>query len=300
MPIQQDNALNVATREPPPPATFEAVAPGGPATRITPERASLAAELRELWEHRELLYFFAWRDIKIRYKQTVLGGSWAILQPLLTMLIFSVVFGRLAKIPSEGVPYPVFAYAALLPWTFFANAVTFSSSSLVMTPDLITKVYFPRLTVPIASTLAGLLDFFVGALALIALGAYYGIVPGVQALAVIPLLLLAFITAIGVGFLLSALNVQYRDVRYVVPFLVQLWLFATPVAYPSSLFPEPWRTLLGLNPMTGVVEGFRWALLDTSSAPGPMVLASVGVAIVLLLVGFFYFRRVEDKFADVI
>jgi lipopolysaccharide transport system permease protein len=273
---------------------------GDGVTSIEAGRSPLLAELRELWEHRELLYFFAWRDIKIRYKQTALGATWAVLQPLLTMLIFTVVFGRLAKVPSDGAPYPVFAYAALLPWTFFANSITLSSMSLIMTPELITKVYFPRLTIPIASTLAGLLDLLIGALGLLALTLYYGTVPGLEGLVLLPLLLLAFATALGVGLWLSALNVQYRDVRFAVPFLVQLWLFTTPVAYPSSLFGEPWRTIFGLNPMVGVVEGSRWALLGTSSAPGPMVAASVGMAIVLLVGGALYFRAVEDKFADVI
>lgn len=271
-----------------------------PVTRIDARRSSLLSELREVWRHRELLYFLAWRDIKIRYKQTALGASWAILQPVLTMLIFSVVFGRLARIPSDGVPYPAFAYAALLPWLFFANAITLSSMSLVMAPDLVTKVYFPRLTIPIASTLGGLLDVFIGGLVLIVLGVYYGIFTGLHALAVVPLLLLALVTALGVGFWLSALNVQYRDVRFAVPFLVQVWLFATPVAYPSSLISEPLRTIFGLNPMVGVVEGFRWALLGTSSAPGPMVAASAGMAVFLLVSGALYFKRVEDRFADVI
>lgn len=269
-------------------------------TLIEAGRGSALNVLREVWEHRELLYFFAWRDVKVRYKQTALGATWAVLQPLLTMFLFTVVFGRLAKIPSDGVPYPVFAYAALLPWTFFSNAVTVSSMSLVASPDLITKVYFPRLTIPVASTLAGVLDFGVGSIGLIALCAYYGIFPGAEALFVVPLLFLALVTATAVGLLLSALNVQYRDVRYILPFLIQTWLFATPVAYPSSLFDEPWRTLIGLNPMVGVVEGFRWALLGTDSAPGPMMLASVGMAFLLLGLGFSHFRRVEHKFADVI
>lgn len=272
----------------------------GRRVRIDSGRSSLLVELHEFWSHRELLYYLTWRDIKVRYAQTAFGAAWALLQPLLTMLIFTVVFGHLARIPSEGIPYPIFAYAGLLPWTFFANGITLSSMSLVMTPELITKVYFPRLTMPIASILGGLLDLAIGALALIGLCAYYGIAPGMHALVLLPLLLLAFVTAMGVGFLLSALNVQYRDVRYVVPFLVQIWLFTTPIAYPSSLFGQPWRTIVGLNPMVGVIEGFRWALLGTRSAPGLMMLASIGTAILLLVVGLLYFRRVEDKFADVI
>jgi lipopolysaccharide transport system permease protein len=299
LPAQANGSASMAPPEPslPPSGRPDSVRT---ITRIEAGRAPALAALRELWDQRELLYFFAWRDVKVRYKQTALGAAWAVLQPLLTMLLFTVVFGRLAKIPSDGVPYPIFAYAALLPWTFFSNAVALSAVSLVTTPDLITKVYFPRLTIPIASTLGGLLDFAVGGVGLVALGAYYGIVPGIEALAIIPLLLLALVTAMGVGLILSALNVEYRDVRYIVPFLIQLWLFATPIAYPSSLFDEPWRTLLGLNPMVGVVEGFRWALLGTSSAPGPMILASVGTALALIVGGFAYFRRVQDKFADVI
>jgi lipopolysaccharide transport system permease protein len=267
---------------------------------IEPGRMPLAEAARELWDHRELLYFLTWRDIKVRYKQTALGASWAVLQPLLTMLIFSVVFGRLAKIPSDGVPYPLFAFTALLPWTFFSNAVSFASMSLVATPDLVTKVYFPRVAMPIASVLGGLIDLALGFLVLIGMLAYYGVAPGTKSVVVVPLVILAFTVALGVALWLSALNVEYRDVRYAIPFLLQFWLFATPVAYPSSLVEEPWRTLFGLNPMTGVVEGFRWALLDTSTAPGPMVAVSAAVAVGLLLTGLFYFRRVESRFADVI
>jgi len=271
-----------------------------PVVRSAPGRSSLLGAAGEVWAYRELLYFLTWRDIKVRYKQTALGASWAILQPLLTMLVFAVVFGHLAKIPSEGVAYPLFAYVALLPWTFFSNALTLTSMSLVMTPDLVTKVYFPRLSIPIASVLGGVVDFFLGFLVLIGLMVYYHVVPGPQALLVVPLALLVLVTALGVGFWLSALNVEYRDVKYVVPFLSQFWLFATPIAYPATLLHEPWRTVLGLNPLSGVVEGFRWALLGTSTAPGPIVAASTGMALLIFVSGIVYFRRVEGRFADVI
>jgi lipopolysaccharide transport system permease protein len=274
--------------------------PAGPAVRIEPSRGWRSLGLKEVWSHRELLYFLTWRDIKVRYKQTALGASWSVLQPFLTMLIFTVVFSRLAKIPSEGVPYPVFAFAALVPWMFFSNALTLGANSVVVTPDLITKIYFPRLTMPFAAVLGGLVDFAIGFVFLLAITFYYGIVPGPEALLVLPLLLLTVITALGVAMWLSALNVEYRDVRYALPFLVQVWLFATPIAYPSSLAPEPWHTLFGLNPMSGVVEGFRWALLGTHPSPGPIVLASAGAALALFGSGLLYFRRVEDRFADVI
>src|SRR5438552_102225 len=244
--------------------------------RIEPSRPWQSLGLGEVWRHRELLYFFAWRDIKVRYKQTVLGAAWAVLQPFLTMVVFSVVFGHFAKIPSEGVPYPVFAFAALVPWTFFSNSLTLGSNVIIQTPDLITKVYFPRLLMPAASVLGGLFDFAIAFAVLLGITFYYGIVPGPEVLLLLPLLLLAVITALGAALWFSALNVKYRDVQYAVPFLSQIWLFATPIAYSSSLFPVPWRTVLGLNPMAGVVEGFRWALLGTAPAPGPLVAASVG------------------------
>jgi lipopolysaccharide transport system permease protein len=269
-------------------------------TRVEPPSGWRSLELKDLWSHRELLYFLTWRDIKVRYKQTALGASWAVLQPFLTMIVFSIVFGHLAKIPSEGVPYPVFSFAALLPWTFFSNALTLGANSVVVTPDLVTKIYFPRVILPAASVFGGLIDFGISFAVLLGMTFYYGIVPGPEALVLLPLLLLAVVTALAVALWLSALNVEYRDVRYALPFLVQFWLFATPIAYPSSLVGEPWRTILGVNPMAGVVEGFRWALLGTTPAPGPMVLASTGAALVLLATGFLYFRRVEDRFADII
>jgi lipopolysaccharide transport system permease protein len=271
-----------------------------PAVVIRPSRNWVALNLRDLWAYRELLYFLTWRDIKVRYKQTVLGAAWAILQPFLTMVVFSVFFGRLAKVPSEGVPYPIFTYCALLPWNYFAGALDRAGNSLVGSANLITKVYFPRLVVPMSAVLAGLLDFAIAFVVLIGMMLFYGIVPTAAVLALPAFILLAMVTALGVGLWLSAMNVQYRDVRYAIPFLVQFWLFASPVAYPSTLVPERWRTLYGLNPMAGVVEGFRWALLGSGRAPGPMLTVSAGVAVVLLVSGTFYFRRMERTFADIV
>lgn len=267
---------------------------------IEPSQGWGHIDARDVWRHRELLYFLTWRDIKVRYKQTALGAVWAVLQPLLTMLIFSVVFGRLAHIPSEGVPYPIFSFAALVPWMFFSNALSLGANSLVMTPELVTKVYFPRVIMPGATVLAGLVDFGIAFVVLLGMTVYYGIVPGWQAVFVVPLLLLAIITGLGMTLWLSALNVEYRDIRYATPFLVQLWLFATPIAYPSTLVPGAWRTVFGINPMAGVVEGFRWALLGTNPAPGGMLLVSSGAALALLASGLLYFQRVEGRFADVI
>ena len=267
---------------------------------IRPSRGWVPLKLKEFWEYRELLYFLIWRDIKVRYKQTALGAAWAIIQPLFTMIVFSIFFGRLAKIPSDGVPYPIFAFCALLPWQLFAHALTESGNSLVASQNLITKVYFPRLVIPVAAVLAGLVDFAIAFVVLLGMMAYYGIVP-TMAVVFLPLfLLLAVTTALAVGLWLSALNVQYRDVRYTIPFLTQFWLFITPIAYPSSLVPEGWRTLFGLNPMAGVVESFRWALLGTANAPGPMLAVSVGVVVALLVGGLYYFRRMEKTFADVV
>jgi lipopolysaccharide transport system permease protein len=268
-------------------------------TVIRPSRGWVSLQLRELWAYRELLYFLTWRDLKVRYKQTVVGATWAVIQPFLTMVVFSVFFGRLANIPSDGLPYPVFSFAGLLPWGYFANALGRSSNSLVGSAHLISKVYFPRLVVPISSVLSGLLDFAIAFVVLLGLMQFYGIRPTPAALLLPLFLLLAMITALGVGLWLSALNVRYRDVGYVVPFLTQLWLFATPVVYPSSLLPEPWRTVYGLNPMAGVVEGFRWALLG-STPPGPMLALSTLVSLALLVSGGFYFRRAERTFADVV
>jgi lipopolysaccharide transport system permease protein len=271
-----------------------------PLIRIEPSKGWVPLKLYELWEYRELVYFLIWRDIKVRYKQTVLGASWAILQPFLTMVVFSLFFGRLAKIPSDGLPYPIFSYAALVPWTLFANGLRQASNSLVGSANLIKKVYFPRLALPVAVVLSGGLDFVLAFLVLLGMMLYYGVSPTINTLLLPLFLLLAFMTSLGVGLWFTAMNVQFRDVHYVVPFITQLWLFITPIAYPSSLLSEPWRTLYAINPMAGVVEGFRWVLLGTVTAAAPMVVISAVIALVLLVSGAFYFRRMEKIFADVV
>src|SRR5712692_8075046 len=271
-----------------------------PTLFIRPQTGWTAAGLKELWEYRELLYFLTWRDIKVRYKQTVLGAAWAIIQPFFMMVVFSLFFGYLAKVPSDGIPYPIFAYCALLPWQLFAHALTESSNSLVANERLITKVYFPRLVVPISAVLGGLVDFAIAFVILLAMMFYYGIVPTAAIVALPGFILLAIMTALGVGLWLSALNVQYRDVRYTINFLIQFWLFATPVAYPSSIVPAKWRALYGLNPMAGVVEGFRWALLVKSSPPGALLGVSLAMVVLILIGGLYYFRRMEQEFADVV
>ena len=267
---------------------------------LEPSRGWVTLNLRKLWQYRELLYFLSWRDIKVRYKQTLLGAAWAIMQPVLTMLLFSVFFGKLAKMPSDGIPYPLFAYTALVPWTLFANALTQSSNSLVQNANLLKKVYFPRLVMPISSVISGVVDFLCALIALAAMMLFYGVLPTSNMIWLPFLLILAFGTALGVGLWLSAINVQFRDVRHAMPFLTQFWLFATPIAYPSSLLSEPWRTLYGINPMVGVVDGFRWALLGTETAPGPMLLVSALAALTVLVTGAFYFRRMEKTFADTV
>lgn len=271
-----------------------------PEILIEPSRGWQALGLKELWEFRELFYFLAWRDIKVRYKQTALGASWAILQPLLSMLIFTLIFGILAKIPSDGLPYPLFAYSALLPWQLFVYALTQSSNSLIENARLISKVYFPRLVVPLASVVAGVVDFFIAFSILILLMFYYGVVPTWGVLALPFFLILALGAAMSVGLWMSALNVKYRDVRYTVPFLAQAWMFATPIVYPSSMIPEAWRWLYGLNPMAGVVEGFRWALLGTEILHLPLILVSTGVVVIGLVGGLYYFKRMEKMFADLV
>jgi lipopolysaccharide transport system permease protein len=271
-----------------------------PRTRREASKGWALPRLRELWAFRELLYFFAWRDIKVRYKQTVMGASWAIIQPLLTMVVFSIFFGRLANVPSDGLPYPIFSYAALVPWTFFANGLSQGSNSLVSGADMVKKIYFPRLALPIATVLGGVLDFSLAFIVLLGMMFFYHIVPTLNVVWLPFFFLLALATTIGVTLWLSAMNVQFRDVRYTIPFLTQIWLFLTPIAYPSSSIPEPWRTLYALNPMAGVVEGFRWALLGTDTAPGRMIVVSTLVAIAVLISGAFYFRRMEQSFADVI
>jgi lipopolysaccharide transport system permease protein len=268
--------------------------------RIVPSHGWVALRLGELWEYRELLYFLIWRDIKVRYKQTILGASWAIIQPFFTMVVFSLFLGRLARMPSDGLPYPIFSFAALVPWTFFANGLTQASNSLVNNSSLLTKVYFPRLLIPIAAVSAGAIDFLLAFLVLLGMMLFFGVAPTVHVVWLPLLLLLAFVAALGVGLWFAALNVLYRDVRYVVPFLVQIWLFSTPIAYPSSLVPERWQALYALNPMVGVVEGFRWALLGTGRAPGLMVGLSAFVAVTALISGAFFSRRMEKMFADVV
>lgn len=267
---------------------------------IRPSQGWGSLKLGELWEYRELVYFLIWRDIKVRYKQTVLGASWAIIQPFVTMVVFSLFFGKLAKIPSDGLPYPVFAYAALVPWTFFANGMANASQCLVASSHLVKKVYFPRVSMPISSVLSGGLDFILAFVVLLGMMAYYGIFPTMHIVWLPLLLVLALVTALGVGLWMSALNVIYRDIRYVVPFLVQLWMFATPIAYPGSLVPEVWRPVYAINPMVGVIEGFRWALLGTDTAPTLMLIPSSIVAAILLVSGMIFFRNMEGHFADVV
>lgn len=274
-------------------------APSEQITLIQPVRGWLALNLREIWDYRELLFFLVWRDIKVRYKQTLLGASWAILQPVFTMVVFSVFFGRLAKIPSDGIPYPIFSYTGLLPWTFFAAGLANGANSLVRDSILVKRVYFPRLIPPVSAVIGGLLDFFLAFLVLVAMMIYYGLFPTLASIVWLPAcLLLALMTAMGVGLWLAALNALYRDIRYVVPFLTQFWMYATPVVYPSSLLEEPWRTLYGLNPMVSVVEGFRWSLLRQSQPRLSMFALSLVTALILLVTGAFFFRRMEPHYAD--
>ena len=283
-------------KNPPPPTSSSP-----PVFRIQPAKGWLSLGLGELWEYRELLYFLTWRDIKVRYKQTALGASWAILQPLMTMVVFSLFFGKLAKIDSDGVPYPVFSLAGLVPWTFFAYALAQSSNSLVQSANLVKKVYFPRLAVPIASVLSGLADFAIAFVVLLGMMLAFGVYPTWNVLWLPFLLLLTLMTSLGIGLWMAALNVKYRDVRYVIPFLTQFWMFASPIAYPSSLIEDPfWRSVYSINPMVGVVEGFRWALLGTDTAPGPMLIVSTIAAALMLVAGTYYFRQMEKSFADLV
>jgi lipopolysaccharide transport system permease protein len=282
-----------------------ALSPGKPIAHvplvvIEPSHGWLPANLRELHHHRELVFFLAWRDVKVRYTQTVLGVLWAVLQPVITMVIFSLFFGRLAKVPSDGVPYPIFAYVALVPWTLFATGLSQASNSLVNGGNLLRKVYFPRLVLPLASVLVAVVDFVLAFVVLLGLMLAYGFVPTSAALLIPGLFLLTVTTSLGAGLWLAAFNVRFRDVRYVIPFLVEMWLLATPIAYPSSLLSPAWRELYALNPMVGVVEGFRWALLGTDTAPGPMILVSSAASALLLISGVFVFRRIERTLADVV
>jgi len=273
--------------------------PGAPTlVRIEPPRGWLELHLREVWRYHELLYFLVWRNLKIRYKQTAIGVAWVVLQPLMTMGIFTLFFGRLAKLPSDGLPYPVFYFAALVPWTYFSTALQNCTSVVVENQNVITKVYFPRLILPLTAVISSLVDFAIGFGVLLIVTFVYGIRPGPAAIWLPVLLLLAVLTALGVGLWMSALNALYRDVRYIVPFVVQFWMFASPVAYPSSLVPQRWRWLYGLNPLTGVIDGFRWALTGRGAAPGPVMLASGSAVIVVLIGGLLFFQHMEGTIAD--
>jgi len=267
---------------------------------IDPPRGWQALDVRELWRFRELLYFLAWRDVKVRYKQTALGVAWVVLQPFLTMVIFSIIFGRLMAVPTGGIPYPIFTFVALLPWNFFAGSLTRSGNSLIADANLLSKVYFPRLILPVASVLSMLVDFAISFVILIGMMLFYRITPGPAVFTLPVFLLLAFLTALGFGLWLSALNVKYRDISYLIPFIVQMWFFLTPVAYPITIIPAQWRFLYSLNPMTGVVEGFRWALLGQPGLPGVFIILSAIIVVVVFIGGLFYFRRMENEFADVV
>jgi lipopolysaccharide transport system permease protein len=269
-------------------------------TIIEPKKGWVPIDLKEIWDYRELLYFLTKRDIKVRYKQTILGGLWAVIQPAFTMLVFTLFFGRLAKVPSDGLPYPIFVYAGLLPWTYFANAVTASGNSLVGSANLITKVYFPRLMVPGSAALAGLLDFFIALFVLAALMIYYQFLPGPGFLLFPFLVALTFLCAVGVGLWLSALNVQYRDIRYAIPFLIQIWMFLSPVIYPVSLVKDKYQWLLALNPMGGVIHAYRASLLGHQPVDWPLLGLSAFIIVALFLGGLYYFRRMEKVFADVV
>jgi lipopolysaccharide transport system permease protein len=273
-----------------------------PKIALRPSKGWLHLGLREVWEYRELLYFLIWRDVKVRYKQTVLGMAWAIIQPFMSMVVFTIFFGKLARIAPDGdLPYSVWNYAALVPWTFFSNGMTGSGNSLVGSANLIKKVYFPRLVIPLAAVVSGTVDFLLAFIVLILMMLNYGVVPTANIIWLPLLLLLAFVTSLGVGLWLSAMNVMFRDVRYILPFLARMWMFVTPIVYPSSLIEDDFlRAIYGLNPMAGVVEGFRWALLGLDTAPGPMIFVSAAVSFILLISGAFYFRRMEKTFADVV
>jgi len=272
-----------------------------PITIIEPKKGWVPIDLKEIWEYRELLYFLTKRDIKVRYKQTVLGGLWAIIQPAFTMVVFTLFFGRLAKMPSDGMPYPIFVYVGLLPWTYFANAVSSSGNSLVGSANLITKIYFPRLIVPASASLAGLLDFFVAMFVLGVLMFHYSFLPSIVGMLLFPFLVgLTFLCAVGVGLWLSAMNVQYRDIRYVIPFLIQVWMFVSPVIYPVSIVQEKYRWLLALNPMGGVINAFRASILGHQPIDWFLLGLSAAMILLILISGLFYFRRMERVFADVV
>jgi lipopolysaccharide transport system permease protein len=271
-----------------------------PTIHIRPSNRWVPLDLRSVWDYRELLYFLTWRDVKVRYKQTAFGAGWALIQPFMMMVVFTIFLGHLAGVSSEGKPYPLFVFSALVPWTFFAQSFSSAANSLVGGGNLVSKVYFPRVILPIASSGAYLVDFILALLLLAAMMIWYGVAPGWGLLLLPALTVLALVTALAVGLWLAALNVRYRDVRYAVPFLVQLWLFASPVAYAASLVPHQWRFVYSLNPMAGVVEGFRWALVGTPTPPGPMLIVSTAATLVVLFTGLAYFRKVERTFADLI
>lgn len=271
-----------------------------PVLIIEPTNGWVSLKIRDLWSYRDVIYFLTWRDVKVRYKQTALGVAWAVIQPLFTMAVFSLFFGRLAKMPSDGIPYPLFSLTALIPWTFFANGLAQSSNSLVGSSNLISKVYFPRLIVPISAVLPGAVDAGISFVLLLALMPVYGVFPSLRVMLLPFLFLLTLMISLGVGTWLSALNAEYRDVRYAIPFLTQLWMFATPIVYPASLLHGYWRILYALNPMVGVVDGFRWAVLGVRSQPGLEVVASTVATLFLLITGAFYFRRMEKTFADIV
>jgi lipopolysaccharide transport system permease protein len=283
----------------------ESASSGSPAVARTPTltieagRRGVRLDLAELWSYRELLYFLTWRDIKVRYKQTVLGAAWAILQPVVAMLVFTLFFGKLAHMPSNGIPYPLFAYAGLLPWTFFANAVNNAGDSLVGSSALVTKVYFPRLVIPSAAVCAALVDFAIASLVLLGMMQWYGVAFAPRIVMIVPLMLLATVLAVAVGMWTSALNVKYRDVRYALPFLIQIWMFATPIIYPSTIVPERWRWLLALNPLTGVIENIRSALFGLAF-DWPALATGAGIALAGLIYAAYSFRRMERQFADII
>jgi lipopolysaccharide transport system permease protein len=268
---------------------------------IKPSKGLAALNLRDLWIYRELIYFMVWRDVKVKYKQTLLGMAWAVIQPVMTMLIFTFLFGKVAKLPTDGIPYPVFSFAALLPWGLFVNALNQGSRSLVAHNNMVTKIYFPRLILPMASVFSGVVDFLIAFVILIVLMLYYQVTPAWYLLWTLPLfLLLAIITALGVALWLSAINVQYRDVNQALPFLSQFWLFATPVAYSAKVISEKWQIAYSLNPMAGVVNGFRWALLGSGNGPDAALWVSVGISVIIFISGLFYFRSMEKTFADTI
>ncbi len=267
---------------------------------IKPSSGWAALDLKDLWVYRELVYFMTWRDLKVRYKQTLLGASWAVLQPFLTMVVFSIFFGGLAQVPSDNVPYPIFSFTALLPWTLFSKALLDASKSLVSSSHIITKIYFPRIILPLASILAGIVDFLIAFVVLLAMMVFYKIAPTSNIWSLPFFLLLALITALGVGLWLSALNVLYRDINYATHFITQFWMFVTPIAYSATMIPDKWKLIYSLNPMAGVVNGFRWALLGIGEGPGADLVVSVVVAIVLLISGLIYFKRTERLFADMV